>query len=158
MVPPSARVARPPGSRNLYRRASVCAKVAALRRAHSIIRIGLLHPLRRTGPKGSGPIRRGFRGTRPLDEDRPESIRTRAEREFGAQSGVALLLRRAHGARDARDGNQPALAQCEENIRAASTRRSAPNIARGPEFSHRHPGKESPGVDPARRDGCVLPT
>jgi hypothetical protein len=96
-------------------RGRVCAKVARYaERIHHPDR--LLHPMRRTGPKGSGQFARSP-GTR-----RSISIAEKflaAEREFGAEIGLALLLRRHHGPGDARRHQPPA--PCEEIFRFYST-------------------------------------
>ena len=91
-----------------YTAGVVCAKVARYaERIHHPDR--LLHPMRRTGPKGSGQFAR-ISWDEALDEIAARF--DQAEREFGAAVGLALLLCRHHGAGDARRHQSPGA--CEE--------------------------------------------
>ena len=88
---------------NDYTAGVICAKVARYaEREHHKDR--LLHPLRRTGAKGSGRVRADLLGRRARSGRR----KIRAGRTEARRRGrVALLLRRHHGSGDARR-HQPA--------------------------------------------------
>ena len=89
---------------NLYTAGVICAKVARYaERIHHPDR--LLHPLVRTGPKGSGPVCADLVGRRARPHRR-EAARRRGEAR--QRSGVALLLRRHDGPGDARRHQPPA--------------------------------------------------
>ena len=88
---------------NAYTAGVICAKVARYaERIHHPDR--LMQPLRRTGPKGSGAFRADLLGRRARSRRREIPRGRSAPRRGG---GLALLLRRHHGPRDARR-HQPA--------------------------------------------------